>query len=249
MSRKKLIAGNWKMNKTVKEAVSLAKELKKLVKGAKGKDVAVCPAATALSAVSSELKGSNIKVGAQNMHFEDSGAFTGEISPLMVKELCKYVIVGHSERRAYFGEDNLTVNKKVKKALEAGLTPIVCVGEKLDEREAGKTRAVVENHITGALKGLAEKDVLKLVIAYEPVWAIGTGRTATPEQAEEVHAYIRELVNGMYGKEASGRLRILYGGSVKAANAGELLAKGDIDGALVGGASLKADEFSKIVKS
>ncbi|MFH2028380.1 MAG: triose-phosphate isomerase [Nanoarchaeota archaeon] len=246
--RKKLIAGNWKMNNTSKEAVYLVKELKKNIKG-KDKEILVCPAFTALGAVSKEAEGSDIKVGAQNMYFEEDGAFTGEVSPVMIKEFCNYVIIGHSERRQYFDEDNEMINKKVIVALKHSLIPIVCVGEKLEEREAGKAHDVVKNHITGALEGLSKKDVLKIILAYEPVWAIGTGKTATPKEAEDIHKYIRRLIQEMFDKDVAESLRILYGGSVKSSNASELLSKKDIDGALVGGASLDAEEFGKIIKN
>lgn len=234
--RKTIIAGNWKMNKTVSEAVSLVKELKKLVKGANS-EVIVCPSFTALSAVSNEVKGSNVRVGAQNMHFEKEGAFTGEVSPLMLKELVSYVILGHSERRHVFKEDDLLINKKVKAALSSGLKPILCVGETLDEREKGKMKKVVEGQLRKSLEGV---DVNKVIVAYEPVWAIGTGKTATPSQAEEMHNFIRGLLNP--------DVSILYGGSVKPNNIKELMSEEDIDGALVGGASLDAESFSEIVK-
>ena len=236
------------MSKTVEEAVSLVRELKELIKDVEDREILVCPPFTALQAIKEELKDSNIKVGAQNMYFEDNGAFTGEISALMLKKLCSYVITGHSERRQYFNEDNELINKKIKKALEHGLKPIVCVGERLEQREGGKTNDVIENHIAEALKDLSKEDVLKLTIAYEPVWAIGTGKTATPEQAEEAHIFIRNLIKKMYDEETAEKTRILYGGSVKSKNAADLLSKKDIDGALVGGASLDAEEFSKIVK-
>ncbi len=245
--RKKFIAGNWKMNKTIKESIALVRDLKVLVRST-DKDVLVCPPFVALADVREILKNSNIKLGAQNMHHEDSGAYTGEISPLMLKDLCEYVIVGHSERRAYFDEDNSTVNRKIKKALEHGLKPIVCVGEKLEEREAGKTKEIVGNHVKGAFEGLSNKDALNVTVAYEPVWAIGTGKTATAEQAEEVHRFIRDLIKESYDRQTAEKIRILYGGSVKPENASELLSKKDIDGALVGGASLDAEKFSKIAK-
>jgi len=238
--RKKLIAGNWKMNKTVEEAV----ELVKAIKVSEKVDILVCPPFTALDAVSKLKK---VDVGAQNMYFEDSGAYTGEISPLMIKELCSYVIIGHSERRAYFGEDNSIINSKIKKALEHKLKVIVCVGEKLEEREAGKMEEVVEDHVKGALEGI--DDLKEVVIAYEPVWAIGTGKTATPLEAEEAHKFIRSLISEMYSDKVASKIRVLYGGSVKPSNAKELLSKEDIDGALIGGASLKAEDFNSIIEN
>ncbi|HIH42685.1 TPA: triose-phosphate isomerase [Candidatus Woesearchaeota archaeon] len=236
-----LIAGNWKMNKTNSEAVELVKRLKVLVKSIKANDceIVVCPPFTALSDVAKELKGTNIYLGAQNLHFEDSGAFTGEVSAQMLKEIgCKYVIIGHSERRQLFGETNAAVNKKIFAALKQGLKPIVCVGETLSERERDKTKDVIKKQIT---ESLANVDVNKIVLAYEPIWAIGTGKTATPEQAQEVHAFIRSLIK-------SESTRILYGGSVKPDNIKELMKQKDIDGTLVGGASLDAESFAKIVK-
>lgn len=247
MARTPIIAGNWKMNKTVAESVSLVKELKKLVEDIKGREIIVCPPFTALSSVKAELFTSNINVGAQNIYYEEKGAFTGEISPLMLKELCSHVIIGHSERRAYFNETNETVNKRIKIALQHGLTPIVCVGEKLEEREAGKTNDVIKDHVENGLAGLSKEDMKKIIVAYEPVWAIGTGKTATPEQAEEVHVFIRGLLKEMFGDEVAEQTRILYGGSVKPANIKELMAKENVDGGLVGGASLDAKTFSKLV--
>jgi len=244
--RKPLIAGNWKMHKTVPEAVSLVKELKELLTEIKDREVLVCPPFTAIYAVKSEIEGSPIKLGAQNMFYEEKGAFTGEISPLMLKDLgCSYVILGHSERRHIFGETDELINKKVASAVKHGLVPILCVGELLEERESGKTKSVVERQLLGGLKGLKEGD--EFVIAYEPVWAIGTGKTATPEQAQEVHKFIRELLAENFGREKAERVRILYGGSVKPENIKGLMEMPDIDGALVGGASLRADSFAKIV--
>jgi triosephosphate isomerase len=247
MARKPIIAGNWKMNKTVAEAVSLVKELRDLVEDVSGREIIVCPPFTALSSVKAELFSSNICVGAQNLYYEEKGAFTGEISPLMLKELCSHVIIGHSERRAIFNETNESVNKKIKIALKAGLTPILCVGEKLEERESGKTNDVVKDHIENGLRDLSNKDMSQVIIAYEPVWAIGTGKTATPEQAEEVHVFIRGLLENMFDKDIADKTRILYGGSVKPENVKELMAKENIDGALVGGASLDAKIFSKVI--
>ncbi|KEJ04210.1 Triosephosphate isomerase [Clostridium botulinum A2B7 92] len=245
--RTAIIAGNWKMNKTVKEAVELVKELKPLVKDAKC-DVVVCPTYVCLPAVLEEVKGSNIKVGAQNMHFEESGAYTGEISPRMLEELgVHYVIIGHSERRQYFNETDETVNKKVKKAFEHNLIPIVCCGESLEQREGNVTEKVLEGQIKVDLKELSKEQVEKLVIAYEPIWAIGTGKTATDEQANETIGYIRTVVKSMYGEDVASKVRIQYGGSVKPGTIKAQMAKEEIDGALVGGASLKAEDFSAIV--
>ncbi|HIG0360668.1 TPA: triose-phosphate isomerase [Clostridium sporogenes] len=245
--RTAIIAGNWKMNKTVKEAVELVKELKPLVKDAKC-DVVVCPTYVCLPAVLEEVKGSNIKVGAQNMHFQESGAYTGEIAPKMLEELgVHYVIIGHSERRQYFNETDETVNKKVKKAFEHNLIPIVCCGESLDQREGNITEKVLEEQIKVGLKELNKEQVEKLVIAYEPIWAIGTGKTATDEQANETIGYIRTVVKAMYGESVADKVRIQYGGSVKPGTIKAQMNKEEIDGALVGGASLKAEDFAAIV--
>lgn len=247
--RKPIIAGNWKMHKTIGEAVALVQELANLTKDVKDVDIVVCPPFTALYKVNELLKGGNIGLGAQNMHWEKQGAFTGEIAPAMLVEAgCKYVIIGHSERRQYFAETDETVNKKVKAALASGLIPIMCVGETLEERENGTTEDVVGKQVKGGLAGLAADDVSGLVIAYEPVWAIGTGRTASADDANAVCAFIRKTVAGMFGQKIADNVRIQYGGSVKAANIAELMAKSDIDGALVGGASLDAVGFSQIVK-
>ena len=246
--RKPIIAGNWKMNKTASEGVELVKELMPLVKDAQC-DVVVCVPATDLYAVGQAIKGSNVKLGAQNVHFAKSGAFTGEISADMLKELgVEYVIIGHSERRQYFGETDETVNKRTIAALEAGLTPIVCVGESLEERESGKTNAVLEKQIKGAFAGISADDFKKIVIAYEPVWAIGTGKTATPDMAEATHAFIRKVVAGLYGALAD-EVVIQYGGSMKPENSKALVAQADIDGGLIGGAALKADSFHDLVKN
>ncbi|MCL2390806.1 MAG: triose-phosphate isomerase [Endomicrobia bacterium] len=246
--RKPLMAGNWKMNKTVAEAVSMVNALKTAVSDVKDVEILVCPTYTALYAVNNEIKGTNINLGAQNLFWESKGAFTGEISPSMVKDTgCSYVIIGHSERRQYFGETDETVNKRTKAAFAAGLTPIVCVGETLKEREDNVTFKVVETQIKGGLANLTADEASEIVIAYEPVWAIGTGKTATPEQAQEVHAFIRKLYAELY-KDASDKVRILYGGSVNPANVSELMKQTDIDGGLVGGASLEAESFTKLVK-
>ncbi len=248
--RKKIIAGNWKMNKTVVEANTLASELNKSIGKVKAPIVLICPAFTALTEVAMVLKDSEIQVGGQNMHTVDSGAYTGEISAeMLLTSGCTHVILGHSERRALFSEDDKLVNAKTKKALEAGLLPVVCVGETLEEREAGNMDKVIEEQIKGSLDSLSEKEMLNTVIAYEPVWAIGTGKTASPEQAEEVHELIRKLLVEKFGPETAGEISILYGGSVKASNADGLFVKENIDGALIGGASLKADEFAAIVNA
>ena len=248
--RKTIIAGNWKMYKTITEAIELTTGLKReLFKLDFAKvDVVVCPAFTALSEVSEVLNESEISLGAQDIYWQEEGAFTGEVSPLMLKDAgCQYVIIGHSERRQFFAESNESVNKKIKAALKIELTPIVCVGENLQERESNNTFKVIESHIKNGLVDISAEDMLKIVIAYEPVWAIGTGKTASPEQAQEVHAYIRGLLKSMYGPEVSSSVRIQYGGSVKPENITELMNKPDVDGALVGGASLKVDSFSAIV--
>jgi triosephosphate isomerase len=249
MMRRPIIAGNWKMNKTIGEAVELVKALKAKVADVTDVEVIVAPTFTALSAVADIIKGSNIKLSAQDMHWEKNGAFTGEISPLMLKDVgCQYVIIGHSERRMYFGETNETVNKKVKAAHEYSLKPIMCVGEKLEEREAGIMKDVVKDHVVNGLAGLTEEQALATVIAYEPVWAIGTGKTATPEQAQEVHQFIRELLADMYSPVVADVVLIQYGGSAKPDNIAQLMSQPDIDGGLIGGASLDPESFTKIVK-
>lgn len=244
--RKKIIAGNWKMNKTPKEAAEFCKLMKD--KAASGEaEVVFCVPFVDLYPVLEELKGTGIGVGAENMHFEESGAFTGEVSAPMLKEMgVGYVILGHSERRQYFGETDEAVNKKVKKALEAGIVPIMCCGETLEQREAGITIEWVRIQIKCGLADVSAEDVKKVVIAYEPIWAIGTGKTATSEQAQEVCHAIREVLGEVYGKEVAEEVRIQYGGSVNGKNAAELFAMEDIDGGLVGGASLK-EEFTSIV--
>jgi len=212
-------------------------------------DIVLCPPLTALSEVGETILNSNIDLCAQNCHWEEKGAYTGEVSPLMLKDLgCKYTIVGHSERRQYFHETNETVNKKIKALLKAGINPIMCVGENLDEREAGKAFDVVGDHLEGGLKDISSGDMLKIVVAYEPVWAIGTGKTATPKQAQEVHSFIRKSLTKLYNNEVATLTRIQYGGSVKPDNIETLIKEPDIDGALVGGASLDADSFVKLVK-
>ncbi len=248
--RRRVIAGNWKMNKITGEAIELANGLKRELYKVEDVDIILCPPFTAIEEVSEIVFGSNIKIGAQNMHWEDSGAFTGEISPLMLKDLgCQFVILGHSERRQYFHETNDIVNKKTKAAMKHGLTPIVCVGETLQEREAQKTFAVIEDHVYNSLQGLSSDELAKTIIAYEPVWAIGTGKTATPEQAQEVHQFIRELLTKKYSAAVAEEVIIQYGGSVKPTNTKELVNQKDIDGALVGGASLEIKSFAEIVKN
>lgn len=246
--RKPIIAGNWKMHKTAGEGVTLVEQLNALTKAVQDVEIVVCPPFTALASVATAVAGTNIGLGAQNMHWEDKGAFTGEVAPGMLKDIgCTHVVIGHSERRQYFAETDETVNKKVKAAIKAGLTVIVCVGETLAEREANDTEKVVGVQVKGGLEGLTAGQVADLVIAYEPVWAIGTGRTASSEDANSVCAFIRRTVAGMFGQEAADKVRIQYGGSVKPDNIAELMAKPDIDGALVGGASLEAASFSKLV--
>jgi triosephosphate isomerase len=243
-----LIAGNWKMNTDLAQAVRLAREVAESVGTPRNTSVAVCPPFISLAAVAEAVEGTVVRVGAQNMHFEESGAFTGEVSAEMLQSVgCHYVILGHSERRQYFGETDASVNKKAKRAAEVGLVPIVCVGETLEERDAGQETAVVKAQVAGGLGGLDLAGADRLVIAYEPVWAIGTGRTASPEQAQEMHAFIRGLLTARYGEQLGRGLHILYGGSMKPGNAAELLAKPDVDGGLIGGASLKAADFAAIV--
>ena len=240
--RKPIIAGNWKMHKTIAEALEFVNEVKDRVNNDKVEAV-ICAPFTLLKDLKQATKGTNIKIGAQNMHFEEKGAFTGEISPLMLKELdMDYVVIGHSERRQYFNETDETVNKKVLKALEVGIDPILCVGETLEEREAGNTKDVCKVQVEKALENVSKEDLAKVVIAYEPVWAIGTGKTATSEDANDVIAYIREVVANLYG-ELANEVRIQYGGSVKPSNVAEIMNQSDIDGALVGGASLEANDY------
>jgi len=247
--RTPIIAGNWKMNTVLDEAKALVEDLRSRVSDVTDVEVVVCPPFISLSAVSEILKDSNVALGAQNIFWEKSGAFTAEVSgPMLTSVGCTYVIIGHSERRAYFGETDETVNKRIFAALEEGLKPIVCVGETLEERESGKAFDVIKRQIEGGLAGLSPKQMETIVIAYEPVWAIGTGKTATPDQAQEVHAFIRKLLGELFGQATADATRIQYGGSVKPGNVSELMSQADIDGALVGGASLKADSFEKIVK-
>lgn len=243
------IAGNWKMHKTVAESDELVSQLMAASADMMEAEVVVIPPFTALSKVKNTLCESPIQLGAQNMYWEDQGAYTGEISPPMLVEAgCRYVVIGHSERRQFFGETNETVNKKTKAALDHGLLPILCVGESLEEREKGETMAKVGRQLSEGLEGLTPEQFSRVIIAYEPIWAIGTGLTATPEQAQEVHAFIREKLSENYGNTACSCAIILYGGSVKPANAFSLLKEKDINGALVGGAALKADSFIELVK-
>jgi len=249
MSRMPLIAGNWKMHGTRSEAVTLAAALARSVGQERGREVVLAPPFTALEAVGREIAGCSIKLGAQHVHWEPKGAFTGEISVGMLKEAgCTHVIVGHSERRQLFGETNETVSKRLVAVLAAGLVPIVCVGETLAEREADATEAIIERQVESACGSLRSEQLAVCVIAYEPVWAIGTGRTATPGQAQEVHHAIRRQLTSLGSATTAERVRILYGGSVKPDNVDALMAEPDIDGALVGGASLDADGFARIVK-
>ena len=244
--RKPIIAGNWKMHKTIADALEFVNDVKDRVKSNEVEAV-ICAPFTLLKDLKEATKGTDIKIGAQNMHFEEKGAFTGEISPLMLKELdMDYVIIGHSERRQYFNETNETVNKKVLKALEVKIDPILCVGETLEEREAGNTKNVCKIQVEKGLENVSKEDLGKVVIAYEPIWAIGTGKTATSEDANDVIAYIRQVVANLYGDLAN-EVRIQYGGSVKPSNVAEIMNQSDIDGALVGGASLEANDYVQLV--
>lgn len=246
---KYLIAGNWKMNTDRRRAVQLASDVVEACQSSSSVDIAVCPPFVNLDAVFGSVHGTDIKLGAQNMSFEDSGAFTGEVSASMLLAVgCHYVILGHSERRQYFAESDEDVNRKVMQALANRLVPIVCVGENLDQRDGGSAQRVVTGQIKSALDGVSLSSGNELVVAYEPVWAIGTGRTATPQQAQDMHAHIRSLLVDILGDAAS-EIRILYGGSMKPANAAELLGQDDVNGGLIGGASLKADQFSEIVSA
>lgn len=247
--RKPLIAGNWKMNTTLRSAVQLAQGIHREVREVEDVEILVCPPAIYLLDVIDSLADSNIKVGAQNLHWEDSGAFTGEVSGAMLKDVgCTYVIVGHSERRNIFGESNEVVSKKVRAALRSDLVPILCVGELLEDRERGATESVVRDQLLAVTEKLTDDEMSRVVIAYEPVWAIGTGRTATPEQANEVHKFIRKRIENKFGHSLARDIRIIYGGSVRPDNIKALMAAPDIDGVLVGGASLNVEHFSKIVK-
>jgi triosephosphate isomerase (TIM) len=250
MIRRKLIAGNWKMNKTAGDGVALTKDIVAEIGRIGSVDVVLCPPFTALESVAKALEGQSVKLGAQNMHPEKSGAYTGEVSAEMLRALfVSHVILGHSERRTYFAETDAFINKKVIAALANQLKPILCVGETLAEREAGSTLTVVQRHVEGGLMGVLPDQLTNVVIAYEPVWAIGTGKVATTAQAQEVHAFIRDLLTKLYGGPLAQKVRILYGGSMKPSNAPELLAEKDIDGGLIGGASLEARSFVDLVKA
>jgi len=247
--RRPFIAGNWKMYKTGTEAVETAKKLAGLVSGVSNVDVMIAPPFTALAQVHEAIKESSVMLGAQNIFWEKEGAYTGEISPEMITSAgCRYVIIGHSERRQYFGETDLFVNKKIRAALNNSLEPVFCVGETEKERDAGDTFNILDKQIKMGLEGFSPDDLQPIILAYEPVWAIGTGKTATSSQAQEVHLFIRNLVEKLFGKKIAGSVRILYGGSVKPENIKELMSMPDVDGALVGGASLNAEKFAEIIK-
>jgi triosephosphate isomerase len=247
--RRPIIVGNWKMNKTVSEAVTLVQDLIDRVGDVDNVDIGVGPPFTALNAVVETCAGTNVAVAAQNIFWEDSGAFTGEISPGMLVEIgCKYAIIGHSERRTIMGETDEMVNKKLFAALKHNLTPIVCIGETLDQRELNQTFDIIETQVNAGLAGLSPDEAKIIVLAYEPIWAIGTGKTATPDQAQEIHAFIRKKLAELFNTEVADAIRIQYGGSVKPENIVDLMAQEDLDGALVGGASLKADSFANIIK-
>jgi len=246
--RRAFIAGNWKMNLEKDSAVELVKSLVENTKNVNDRDILICPSYPLLPVIDELVRGTNIWLGAQNMYHEKKGAYTGEVSAEMLKSVgCEWVILGHSERRHIFKEDDDLINKKVKSALDQGLKPILCVGELLEEREAGDTEKVVKRQVVGGLEEISSKDIGKITIAYEPVWAIGTGKTATPDDADSIHSLIRDILNDLYNSDVSESMRILYGGSVKPENVDSLMAKDNIDGALVGGASLKADSFLRIV--
>ena len=250
MPRRIIIAGNWKMNKNISESIDLANSIKRSLYDVEEVEIVVCPPFTSLSDVNEITMDTNIKLGAQDCFWQNEGAFTGEVSAGMLKNVgCEYCIIGHSERRQFFGETNETVNKKLKALLKENIKPIVCVGEKLEERKSGKTFDVIKDHVVNSLAGISKEEMLRTVIAYEPVWAIGTGVNATKEQAEEAHKYIRTLLGQMHGDEIAKSVRIQYGGSVKPENIKELILQEDVDGALVGGASLKADSFVQLVKN
>ncbi len=247
--RKPVIAGNWKLFKTSGEAVELVNTLLPLVKDIYGVEIIIAPAFTVLSAVKKVIDGSGINLAAQDCFWEDEGAFTGEVSPKMLTDVgCSHVIIGHSERRQFFSETDDTVNKKIKATIKGGLTVIFCIGETLSEREAGKTFEVLEKQVTGGLSGISSEDLEQVIIAYEPVWAIGTGKTASEDQAQDAHLFIRNMISRLFSRNVSERIRILYGGSVKPENIKGLMSRPDIDGALVGGASLKAQSFASIIR-
>ncbi len=246
--RTPIMAGNWKMYKNVAEAKELATGIVKAIGDVRGVEAVLCPPFTSLAAVAEAIKGSAISLGAQNCHYEEKGAFTGEVSPKFLLDFgCKYVIIAHSERRQYFGEDDALINRKLKAARAVGLVPIFCVGETLQQRDQDLTFDVLRQQVLKGLEGIQLDDPSRFVIAYEPVWAIGTGKVATPDQAQEVHRYVRDLLGGLWGSDAADRIRIQYGGSVKPDNVRQLMACPDIDGALVGGASLDPDSFAAIV--
>lgn len=248
--RRPFVAGNWKMNKSVEQATLLIADMLPGLEAIKTVDRVVCPPFTSLMVVSGMLAGTEIGLGAQNLHWEESGAFTGEVSPQMVKEFCNFVIIGHSERRAYFGDTDETVNLKTKAAIAAGLTPIVCVGETLEENEASQTESVVSRQVKKGLDGISKDEAASLVVAYEPVWAIGTGKAASAQQANDIiGGVVRSNLSAAFGSEVADQIRILYGGSVKGSNAGEFFSQSDVDGGLIGGASLKAEDFVQIVEA
>ena len=250
MSRKLFIAGNWKMNKTAAEAVETVKALAEEVKDINNVDISLFPSFLAVLAAKEAAEGTNITIGTQNIHFAENGAYTGEVSAEMLKEHgISQAVIGHSERRQYFGETDETVNKRTKAALNAGITPITCIGETLEERESGNMESVLNTQLRGGLAGLSSEEMEKVVLAYEPVWAIGTGVTASKEQAQEAHAFIRKTLGEMFGEDTAAKIIIQYGGSVKAANVAELVGQEDIDGALVGGASLKVEDFAALLKN
>lgn len=247
--RKPILAGNWKMNNTIGEAMDLVVALRDAVGEVEGVEIAVCPSFVALAPVKEVLRDSHIKVGAQDMYWEEEGAFTGEVSPLMLKGVADMVIIGHSERRAYFGETDETVNRKIKAALEHGITPIVCVGESLEQNERGETESFVSGQVRAALQGVSSDDAQGIVIAYEPIWAIGTGRAATPEDANRIIGeVVRATLAGIYGDDVAQAMRIQYGGSIKPSNVRDLMEQPEIDGGLIGGASLDAEGFAEMVR-
>ncbi len=247
--RKPVMAGNWKMHKTISEAVDLVRVLRDALADVKGVEKAVCPSFVALAAVAEELRGSDIRVGAQDMHWEEQGAYTGEVSPLMLKGVADLVIIGHSERRQYFGETDETVNRKIKAALAHGLTPIVCVGESLEQNEAGETEEFVSSQVRAAFEGVTAERARGVIVAYEPIWAIGTGRAATPEDANRIIGeVVRATLAALYGDAVAQAMRIQYGGSINPKNIRELMEQPEIDGGLVGGASLKAEDFITLVR-
>jgi len=248
MIRRPLIAGNWKMHLTLDAAVQLARAVVSACGTVTDRDIMIAPPFTSLAAVATAVMGSNLRVGAQNVAWEKEGAYTGEISPTMLKDLgVNMAIIGHSERRHIFGEDNTMINRRLRAALDFGIEPILCIGETLDDREAGATFTVLENQLREGLKNVEKEQAAQVILAYEPVWAIGTGKTASKEQAQEVHGFLRKLLTGLYEKNLAEGLRILYGGSVKPENIDELMAQPDIDGVLVGGAALKAESFERII--